>query len=164
MNKEFTRRDFIKGTAAGIAGVSLLGAASLVSAAEGENALGAEAKAELAPGDIPVLVVDHFVAKPGEGKAFLEYFLANYQAAAEAAGLTLKRTLVSPPIWFKDMSNTIEVVWEMQGGNAFWGVYNAATRYDPKSIEFWADIKGRVEYHDRMYLGNAEELEAMNNV
>lgn len=119
---------------------------------------------EMAPGDIPVLVVDHFVAKPGEGKAFLEYFLTNYQTMAEAAGLTLKRTLVSPPVWFTDMSNTIEVVWEMQGGNAFWGIYTAATRQDPRSIEFWRDIKSCVEYHDRMYLGDAEGLEAMNNV
>ena len=157
-----SRRDFLKGSAAA-AGSALLASTGMMSAfAEGEEAA-AEA-VELAPGDIPALVIDEFVTKPGEGKEFLDYFLESYAATAEAAGLTLKSKLVFPPCWLPEASNKIMVIWEMQGGNGFWGIYNRATRFDPNSIPYWQDIRSRVISQDRIICGNADDLEAMNNV
>lgn len=158
---ELTRRSFLKGSVV-TAGTAILATTGLISAsAEGEAAVEA---AELAPGDIPVLVIDEFVTRPGEGKEFLEWFLAAYAETAEAAGLVLKDKLVFPPCWLPEASNKIQVVWEMQGGNAFWGIYNRATRSVPGTIEFWKTVNEKVEHHDRCFYGKAEDLEAMNNV
>ncbi len=160
MDNELSRRDFLKGSAAAVGSALLVSSGLAAGAFADEEA----AAVELAPSDIPALVIDEFVCKPGEGKEFLEYYLEAYAPVAEAAGLTLKSKLVFPPCWLPEASNTIQVIWEMQGGNGFWGVYNRATRFDPNTIPFWADIRSRVISQDRRFFANVDEVEAMNNV
>ena len=159
VSKDITRRDFLKGTAATMAGVTMLGMNS-VAFAEAEAA---EQAAPLTPGEIPTTVIDHFVAKPGEGKEFLAWFMENHAKFVEPSALAHQRTLVFPAVWLKEESNTIDVIWEMQGSNMFWGFYSAM-RGNPEWLAFWQEAKSRVLFHDRMFCGDAEKLEAMNNV
>jgi len=160
VSKDITRRDFLKGTAATMAGVTMLGMNS-VAFAEAEAA---EQAAPQTPGEIPTTVIDRFVAKPGEGKEFLAWFMENHKKFEEPSALAHQRTLVFPPLWLKEESNTIEVIWEMQGSNMFWGAYSNMRNNYPDWIEFWKEVKSRVVSHDRTFYGDAEKLEAMNNV
>lgn len=155
-----TRRDFLKGTAATVAGVTMLGMNG-VALAEAEAA--EQEAAPLTPGEIPTTVIDRFVTKPGEGKEFLDWFMENHAPFVEASALAHQRTLVFPPVWLKEESNTIDVVWEMQGSNMFWGFYSGM-RANADWLAFWQEAKSRVVSHDRMFYGDAEKLEAMNNV
>ncbi len=115
-------------------------------------------------GDMPSAVIDRFVARPGDGEAFLAYFTRRHAESFPDCGLTNPRTLIFPPVWLKDSSNEIIIIWDFHGSNAFWGTYNRATRFDPDTITFWKDINSRVEFHDRLFCGDAEKLEAMNHV
>lgn len=161
MSKDITRRDFLKGTAATVASVTLLGASSVSMAEEAEPA--AEQAASLTPGEIPTTVIDRIVTKPGDGKAFLDWFMKNHAPFVEASALSHQRTLVFPPVWLKEESNTIDVVWEMQGSNMFWGFYSGM-RANPDWLSFWREVKARAVSHNRMFCGDAEKVEAMNNV
>lgn len=160
VSKDITRRDFLKGTAATMAGVTMLGMNG-VAFAEAEAA---EQAAPLTPGEIPTTVIDRFVTKPGEGKEFLAWFMENHAKFVEPSALAHQRTLVFPAVWLKEESNTIDVIWEMQGSNMFWGFYSMMRNTQPEWLEFWKEAKSRVLFHDRMFCGDAEKLEAMNNV
>ena len=89
--------------------------------------------------------------------------MENHAPFVEASALAHQRTLVFPPVWLKEESNTIDVIWEMQGSNMFWGFYSGM-RGNPDWLAFWKEAKSRVLFHDRMFCGDAEKLEAMNNV
>lgn len=165
---DLSRRSFIKGTAAAAAGVAMLGVNGIAQAnAEAAPSTQPETEAApaapVAPGDISVTVIDRFVTRPGDGEAFLAWFMENHAPYVEASALTHERTLVFPPVWLKEESNTIEIMWQMQGSNMFWGAYTAM-RANPDWLAFWKDAKDRVISHDRMFCGNAENLEAMNHV
>ncbi len=159
MSNTLTRRAFLKGTAA-IAGTTLLPTCAFAESAAVET----EEETPVAAGDMPSAVIDRFVTRPGEGEAFLAYFTQKHAESFPDCGLTNPRTLVFPPVWLKDSSNEIDIIWDFHGSNAFWGVYNSSTRFDPETIAFWKDINSRVESHDRLFCGDAEKLEAMNHV
>lgn len=158
MSINITRRDFIKGTAISAAGIGLLGIDGIAIADDV-----AQETTPATPGSIPAYVIDRFVTKPGEGKEFLEYFMQNYAKYAEIAKFSYSRTLVSPPVWLKEGSNEVYVIWNHGGGDAFWAYYSTI-RYDSEFRAFWEDVKTRVEYHDRLFCGDIENVEAMSNV
>ena len=56
-----------------------------------------------------IYIVDRLVAKPGDGKAVLDDFMANMKPLIEGAGWTLKRVTVSPAMWLDTDSNIIEI-------------------------------------------------------
>lgn len=155
-----TRRDFLKGTAATVAGVTMLGMNGVAIA---ETAASAQAE-PLTPGEIPTTVIDRFVTKPGEGKEFLAWFMEKHAPFVEASALVHQRTLVFPPLWLKEESNTIDIIWEMQGSNMFWAAYSNMRNNYPDWVAFWQEAKSKVVSHDRMFYGDAEKVEAMNNV
>lgn len=171
MSKDITRRNFLKGTAATFAGITMLGMNSITfadaevaeQATEQAVEQAVQQHASLNPGEIPTTVIDRFVTKPGEGKEFLAWFMKNHAPFVEASALAHQRTLVFPAVWLKEESNSIDVIWEMQGSNMFWGFYTAM-RSNPDWLAFWQEAKSRVLFHDRMFCGDAEKLEAMNNV
>ncbi|MGV3480860.1 MAG: hypothetical protein ACO1O3_12990 [Sphingobium sp.] len=73
-------------------------------------------------GERPLIqVIDEIVARPGEGKALLDDYLARYAPGARARGMVLEQILVSPPVWLDDQSNTLSFRWSLADAAAWWG-------------------------------------------
>ncbi len=73
-----------------------------------------------------VQIIDDLVARPGEGKALLDAYMADYAPGARARGMVLDRVLVSPPLWMDDQPNTLTIVWNVEGAAGWWGMRLAA--------------------------------------
>ena len=86
-----------------------------------------------------------------------------YREKAEGYGMTLKSTLVSPPVWLDNASNTIEVTWAISGFNG-WAAMVNASRYDAETLAWWREVRGKVLEQDRSYYAKEEEMEVINNV
>lgn len=162
MKKEMSRRDFLKGASlctVGLGTLGLLGRASIGLAEEDAAAQEAPVSAL----DTEIYCIDRFTTKPNQGPDFLAYFLDNYLEKAQSYGMTLKGTLVSPPVWLDNASNTIELVWAINGFNG-WAAMVNASRYQPETLDFWREVRTRVVAHDRSFFGRESDLEVLGNV
>lgn len=185
--KSVSRRDFLKGSAA--LGATVVLSSLTACAAADETTAAPETAApetsapetsavqttaaeeqptqaaatEVSALDTPLYCIDRFVTKPGDGAAFLEYFLGEYLEKAQGYGMELKSRLVSPPIWLDNASNTIELVWGIAGFNG-WAAMVNASRYEPETLTWWPSVHERVLSHDRSYYANDMDLEVINNV
>lgn len=111
-----------------------------------------------------VYIVDRLVAKPGDGKAVLDDFMANMKPLIEGAGWTFKRATVSPALWLDTDSNIIEIEWTMADiVQAAWA-YSSGTRYNPEYVQWWAAMSDRLVSHDRVYSASESYMEVLNNV
>lgn len=174
--KVLTRRAFC--VAGAMLGVSSVGAlAGCSSAPESEGASG-EANTATPPvqeaGGAPeqnqpgveekLYIVDTIKPKPGDGKAFLDDYMATYAPVAEKAGMSLVGCLVSPPIWIDTDSITLQVTWTLDDiAVAAWAM-NSATRYDPAYVAWWSSVRDRVASRDRSYYATETYMEVLNNV
>lgn len=159
MENTISRRDFLKSAGAGTASLALLGLLPGTALAE-EEVLQEEEGNVL---DKEIYCIDRFVTLPGEGKEFLSFYLEGYRNKAEAYGMTLKSTLVSPPVWLNNAPNTIEVTWGISGFNG-WAAMVNASRYDEETLAWWREIRTKVLEQDRSYYAKEEDMEGINNV
>ena len=175
MKDAMSRRTFLKTASAcamGLSALNLLGPAS-IGLAEAEapveetEAAAAEAQAPQSELDIAlgteIYCIDRFVTKPDQGQEFLTYFMENYLEKAESYGMVLKSTMVAPPVWLDNASNTIEIVWAIAGFNG-WAAMVNASRYNQETLDFWRNVRTRVVSHDRSFFGNESDLEVLGNV
>ena len=93
----------------------------------------------------------------------MDYFLTKYRPKAESYGMKLESTLVSPPVWLKNSSNTVEIVWSMAGFNG-WAAMANASRYEPETISWWKEVNSLVISRDRSYFAKESDMEGLNNV
>lgn len=154
-----SRRSFLKGAGASAASLALL--SLLPGSAHAETT--EEATPEISPLDMEVYCVDRFVVKPGEGQDFLDFYMNGFKEKAESYGMVLKSTLVSPPVWLDNASNTIEVTWAIAGFNG-WAAMVNASRYDSDTLAFWREVRSKVLEQDRSYYAKEEDMEVINNV
>lgn len=161
MNKGLSRRSFLKGASAmamGIAAMDFLGRASIGLAEESD-----EEVTPVSALDTEIYCIDRFVTKPEQGKEFLEFFMSEYLEKAQSYGMTLKSTLISPPLWLNNASNTVEIVWAISGFNGWANMVNSS-RYQQETLAFWREVRQRVISHDRSFFGNESDLEVLGNV
>ena len=102
-------------------------------------------------------LVDRLIAKPGRAQELLRAYRERYVPGAQARGLRLERTLLSPPLWLVDQSNTLEFVWTMDGAASFWAVTLQA-RPDPTVQDWWREVQDLVESRERYLSAAVEEL------
>ncbi len=158
---KISRRDFLKGTGAGVASLALLGLLSGSALAESAEEIVPEA--DISPLDMEIYCVDRFIVKPGEGREFLDYYLNGFKEKAEGYGMVLKSTMISPPVWLDNASNTIEVTWAIAGFNG-WAAMVNASRYDSETLSWWREVRSKVLEQDRSYYAKEEDMEVINNV
>lgn len=167
-----SRRTFMAlGAAASVASLGLLSGCSQEESPKSEPTPAPEDAAPEEPSAQPetkpeekVYVVDTFMPKPGDGKAFLDDYLKTYRPMAENAGMTLHSTTVAPPMWLDSDSNTIQVIWTLDDlAVAAWAM-SSATRYNPEYVEWCAAVRKRVVSRDRSYFASEEYMEVLNNV
>ena len=108
--------------------------------------------------------MDRLVAKPGEGKAVLDDFMANMKPLIEGAGWRFKRATVAPAMWLDTDSNIIEIEWTMGDIVQEAWAYSSGTRYNPEYVQWWTDIRDRLVSNDRVYSAPEGYMEVLNNV
>lgn len=169
---EISRRDFLKGASAGAAALAVMELLPVSALAQEDSAEAsgqadtestAEQAAEVSALDKEIYCVDRFVTKPGQGKEFLDYFMEVYKEKAESYGMLWKSTMVSPPLWLDNASNTIEITWAIAGFNGWAAMVNSC-RYESGTADLWRDIRTRVVSQDRSYYALEEDMEVLNNV
>ncbi|WP_282191834.1 hypothetical protein [Adlercreutzia caecimuris] len=111
-----------------------------------------------------IYIVDRLVAKPGEGKAVLDDFMANMKPLIEGAGWRFKRATVAPAMWLDTDSNIIEIEWTMADIVQEAWAYSSGTRYNPEYVQWWTDIRDRLVSNDRVYSAPEGYMEVLNNV
>lgn len=111
-----------------------------------------------------IYIVDRLVAKPGEGKAVLDDFMANMKPLIEGAGWRFKRATVAPAMWLDTDNNIIEIEWTMGDIVQEAWAYSSGTRYNPEYVQWWTDIRDRLVSNDRVYSAPEGYMEVLNNV
>lgn len=67
-----------------------------------------------------IYVIDDILAKPGQGQALYDAYMARYVPGAEARGMTLQHRLVEPAMWLPEDSNRLIFIWVQPHAGAVW--------------------------------------------
>ena len=111
-----------------------------------------------------VYLVDQVVARPGQGQAFLEAYTRRYVPGAQARGMKLEQTLVSPPLWLDEQSNTVLLVWSLRGAAGFWAMTYQG-RNDPALQDWWwNEAAPLIESRQRYFAADIAGLAALGAV
>jgi hypothetical protein len=110
-----------------------------------------------------IFIVDRITPKPGQAKAFLDIYMARYAPAARERGMTLVHRWVSPPMWLDEQSNTLTIVWTVQGAPAWWNM-SFHGRRDPAVSGFWESIEPMIVSRHRGFSAEAADLESLADV
>lgn len=111
-----------------------------------------------------IFVIDDILAKPGQGKALYEAYMARYAPGAQARGMTLANRLVEPAMWLPEGSNRLVFVWTQPHLGVVWGAKQQA-RLDPEVARWWdEEAPALIESRQRYTMAEADALEALDNV
>lgn len=110
-----------------------------------------------------IQVIDEIVARPGEGKALLDDYLARYAPGARARGMVLEQILVSPPLWLDDQSNTLSFRWSLADTAAWWGM-RAIGGGDPTVAAWWTETDARAISRRRVFASDPSDIAELGNV
>lgn len=86
-----------------------------------------------------IQVVDELVSQPGRGAELHRLYISAYAPGAMARGMTLDRTMVSPPLWLDDGANRLLFLWTIADTAGFWRKNNLGRR-NPQVTAIWARI------------------------
>ena len=97
----------------------------------------------------PVYVLDELRLRPGQTEAFLDAFEGEYRPGAEARGMELLHTWVTPPEGPPDQGESVLLVWRLDGVAGFWRMrsQNAA----PEVLDWWRRCEEFVVERSRRY-------------
>lgn len=107
--------------------------------------------------------IDEIVAKPGEGKALLEDYLARYAPGAREHGMHLEQILVSPPMWLGDQSNTLTFRWSIADTGGWWQMRFVGGN-DPAVAAWWAEADARAVSRRRFFAAEPGDIEGLCDV
>lgn len=107
--------------------------------------------------------IDEIVAKPGEGKALLEDYLARYAPGARERGMVLEQILVSPPMWLDDQTNTLTFRWSIADVAGWWQMRFVGGN-DPAVDAWWAEADARAFSRRRFFAAEPADIEGLCDV
>ncbi len=110
-----------------------------------------------------IYILDEMTAKPGQAEALLAAYMEKYAPAARERGMTLIHRWVTPPLWLREQSNTLYVIWTVQGAKAWWRM-SFLGRRDPAVTGWWEEAASMIETRRRCFLGDVADLESLSNV
>lgn len=112
----------------------------------------------------PIFVVDEVTTRPGQGRAFLDAYMARYVPKAAARGMTLAQRLVEPAVWLDHAPNRLLFVWTVPDPGAVWGSKHAA-RMDPDVLRWWEEeAPALVLSRRRMTMSEADAISGLTDV
>ncbi|WP_327149553.1 hypothetical protein [Nocardia sp. NBC_01329] len=110
-----------------------------------------------------VYIVDRIETMPGRAREFVDRYLAEYVPGAIGRGMTLAQVLVAPPLWLDDRSNTVTVMWELDGPAGWWEM-TWKGRPDPELGRWWAGMDQLIVRRTRESAAAAADIEALADV
>ncbi len=110
-----------------------------------------------------IYVVDQITPKVGQAKAFLDAYMAKYAPAARERGMTLVHRWISPPMWLEEQTNTLTIIWSVQGAPAWWHMSHLGRR-NPDVAGFWKAVAPMIENRHRSFSSAVEDVEGLANV
>jgi hypothetical protein len=110
-----------------------------------------------------IYIVDQLVSHPGGGEALHAAYVARYVPGAEARGMELIKTLVSPPLWLDDGANLLMFLWRLPDTAAFWRKNNLGRR-DPEVQGWWREIDQLAASRRRDTLADPADFATLANV
>lgn len=113
--------------------------------------------------DGEVYVIDRVVTRPGCAQTFVDTYLTEYAPGARTRGMTLRRVLVSPPIWFEDQANTVTIMWSLPTAQAWWEM-TWQGRPDPALGQWWDGIEHLVTERSRSVAAEAASVDGLCDV
>jgi hypothetical protein len=113
--------------------------------------------------DETIYILDQVTTKPGQAQTFLTAYMERYAPAARARGMTLVHRWVTPPMWLKEQSNTLHIIWTVQGAQAWWAMSQQG-RANPAVRAFWDSIEPLIETRHRSFLSDVADVESLCNV
>jgi hypothetical protein len=110
-----------------------------------------------------IYILDQVTPKPGQAQKFLEAYMEKYAPAARARGMTLVHRWVTPPLWLKEQSNTLFIIWTVQGAKSWWQM-SFLGRRDPAVAGWWEEAEAMIEKRHRCFLSDIADVESLCNV
>jgi hypothetical protein len=110
-----------------------------------------------------IYILDEMTAKPGQAEALLAAYMEKYAPAARERGMILVHRWVTPPLWLKEQSNTLYVIWTVQGAKAWWQM-SFLGRRDHAVAGWWEEAAPMIESRRRCFLGDVADLGSFSNV
>jgi hypothetical protein len=110
-----------------------------------------------------IYILDEVTPKAGRGEAFLAAYMTQYAPKARERGMTLVHSWVTPPLWLKEQSNTLYIIWSVQGARS-WGQMSFVGRRDPAVAGWWEEAEAMIEHRRRCFLSDVSELESLSHV
>lgn len=110
-----------------------------------------------------IYILDQITPKPGRAKEVFDLYMEKYAPKARERGMTLVHRLVAPPMWLKEQSNTLFIMWTVQGAGAWWRMSHIGRR-DPTVAGFWKEIEPLIENRHRCFPSDVADMESLGNV
>lgn len=104
-----------------------------------------------------VFVIDRIVAKPGQAAVLAQAYRERYAAGAEARGMHLELSLLSPPLMLAEQSNTLLYVWSVAGAAGYWAMCFQG-RQDPALAEWWREAATLIESRERLVASDLADI------
>ncbi|MBW2269247.1 MAG: hypothetical protein JRH16_11770 [Deltaproteobacteria bacterium] len=104
----------------------------------------------------PIYILDELTLHPGALDTFLSAFERDYRRAAEARGMRLQHTWVTPPLELAGRGSTVLLVWSLDGVAGFWGM--RARNGDPEIAAWWEACDELVASRTRRYAAESSAL------
>jgi hypothetical protein len=110
-----------------------------------------------------IYYLDQITPKPGLAQAVLDLYMTKYVPAAQERGMTLVHRWVAPPMWLKEQSNTLYIIWTVQGARAWWQASYFGRR-NPEVAGFWEALEPMLVSRHRSFLSDVADVESLCNV
>ena len=109
-----------------------------------------------APSTEPITILDELELRPGRLDDFLRAMDSRYRPGAEARGLRLIHTWVTPPVEVDGVPTTVVLVWQIDGVAGFWGM--RSQNGSPEVAAWWRDCEQFVVSRTRRYAVEAAAM------
>ena len=114
-------------------------------------------------GQETIYILDQITPKPGRARDVLDLYMEKYAPKARERGMTLLHRWVAPPMWLDEQSNTLFIVWTVQGAKAWWQM-SFLGRRDPTVAGFWDEIEPLIEKRHRSFSSDVTDVESLCDV
>jgi hypothetical protein len=108
------------------------------------------------PSSGAITLLDELDLRPGMLEEFLHAFDAQYRPGAEARGLRLLHTWVTPPVELAGITTRVVLVWQIDGLEGFWAMRSQNS--SPEVEAWWRDCERFIVSRTRRYAVEADAL------
>jgi hypothetical protein len=107
----------------------------------------------------PVFVLDELELRPGMLAGFRDALAREYVPGAEARGMQLLHTWVTPPVELAAGGTRVVLVWRLEGPEGFWRM---RAQRDEAAVEaWWRSCERFATSRTRRFAADADALEAL---